>query len=114
MHRQRTIDGETSSEYHYYISSLSAKKPARLLEHIRDHWSIENRLHWSLDISFGDDDRRIRTGHGAENFSRLSRIALNLLKAEKKLKAGLKAKRLKCGWDHNYLLKVLTGPPGKN
>lgn len=112
--RKRTVDGETSSEYHYYISSLSATDPTKLLAHIRGHWSVENQLHWSLDVSFGDDDRRIRTGYGAENFSRLSRIALNLLKAEKTLNSGIKTKRLACGWNHDYLLKVLTGPPKRN
>ncbi len=107
---ERTVNGETSQEYHYYISSLPADVPEILLGYIRGHWSVENRPHWCLDISFADDARRIRSGYGAENFSRLSRIGLNLLKAEKKLKAGIKGKRLKCGWDHNYLLKVLTGP----
>jgi hypothetical protein len=61
-----------------------------------------------LDINFREDERRIRRGYGAENFSRLSRIALNLLKAEKQEKVGIKTKRLTCGWDHDYLLKVLT------
>lgn len=111
---KRTIEGETSSEYHYYISSLPADDPEKLLSYIRGHWSVENRLHWSLDISFGDDQRRTRAGNGAENASRLSRIALNLLKAEKTLKAGIKGKRLCCGWDHDYLLKVLIGPPNEN
>jgi len=110
---ERTIDGETSTEDHYYISSLAAD-PTTLLGYIRGHWSIENRLHWSLDISFADDDRRTRVGHGAENATRLARIALNLLKAETTLKAGIKSKRLMCGWDHDYLLTVLTGPPNEN
>lgn len=108
---ERTVDGETSREYHYYISSLPAGDPKKLLSYIRGHWSIENRLHWSLDISFADDERRTRTGNGAENASRLARIALNLLKADKSRKASLKAKRMMCGWDHNYLLKILLGPP---
>lgn len=114
VQRKRTLDGETSNECHYYISSLPSDDPEKLLAYIRGHWSVENNLHWCLDISFADDDRRIRTGHGAENYARLARIALNLLKAEKTLRAGIKSKRLKCGWDHNYLLKVLTGPPKKN
>ena len=105
----RTVNGETSEEYRYYISSLSAKDPERLLTLIRGHWGVENTLHWSLDISFREDDCRIRQGHAAENFSRLNRIALNLLKAEKQEKVGIKTKRLTCGWDHDYLLKVLTG-----
>ena len=114
VRRKRTVDGETSDEYHYYISSLPADDPEALLGYIRGHWSVENRLHWCLDISFADDDRRIRTGHGAENFARLARLALNLLKAERTLRVGIKSKRLNCGWDHNYLLKVLTGPPEEN
>lgn len=111
---ERTVDGETSLEYHYYITSLGADDPERLLGYIRGHWSIENRLHWSLDISFADDERRTRTGHAAENASRLARIALNLLKADNSRKASIKAKRMMCGWDHDYLLKVLLGPPKKN
>ena len=70
---------------------------------------MENNLHWCLDISFADDERRIRKGHGAENFARLSRIALNLLKAQTKHRAGIKTKRLRSGWDHDFLLLVLTG-----
>ena len=105
---KRTLDGQTSSEYRYYISSLSAKDPERLLTYIRDHWSVENNLHWSLDISFADDHRRIRKGHGAENFARLSRIALNLLNAQTQHKVGVKTKRLCCGWSQDYLFRVLT------
>jgi predicted transposase YbfD/YdcC len=104
----RAVGGETSREYRYYISSLPADDAERLLKLIRGHWGIENTLHWSLDINFREDERRIRRGHGAENFSRLSRIALNLLKSETTEKVGIKTKRLTCGWDHDYLLKVLT------
>lgn len=105
---RRTVEGKTSQEFRYYISSLLPHEPAKLLEYIRGHWGIENSVHWSLDINFREDERRIRQGHAAENFSRLSRIALNLLKAEKTCKVGIKSKRLNCGWDHRYLLKVLT------
>ena len=105
---KRTLNGKTSSEYHYYISSLPADTPSDLLARIRGHWGIENNLHWSLDVSFREDERRIRQGHAAENFSRLSRIALNLLKRETTCKVGIKSKRLRCGWEHAYLLKVLT------
>jgi predicted transposase YbfD/YdcC len=106
---KRTVGGQTSTEYRYYISSLPADNASRLLAYIRGHWGIENTLHWSLDINFREDDRRIRQGHAAENFARLARIALNLLKAEKTNDGGIKTKRLCCGWDHDYLLKVLTG-----
>ncbi len=106
---KRTVNGETSSEYRYYISSLGADNASRLLGYIRGHWEVENNLHWCLDISFREDECRIRQGHAAENFARLNRIALNLLKAEKTNDGGIKTKRLCCGWDHDYLLKVLTG-----
>jgi predicted transposase YbfD/YdcC len=105
---RRTVNGKTSVEYRYYISSLTAEDPARMLALIRGHWGIENSLHWSLDIAFREDDCRIRRGHAAENFSRLNRIALNLLKSETQQKVGIKTKRLVAGWDHDYLLSVLT------
>jgi predicted transposase YbfD/YdcC len=106
---RRTVGPETSEEYRYYISDLPADNASGLLAYIRGHWGIENTLHWCLDINFREDDRRIRQGHAAENFARLSRIALNLLKAETTNDGGIKTKRLCCGWDHDYLLKVLTG-----
>ena len=106
---KRTIGDETSTEYRYYITDLPADNASKLLACIRGHWGIENTLHWSLDINFREDERRIRQGHAAENFARLSRIALNLLKAEKTNDGGITTKRLCCGWDHDYLLKVLTG-----
>ena len=105
---RRTIQGQSSCEYRYYISSLPAGDPARLLGYTRGHWGVENGLHWCLDVSFADDQRRIRKGHGAENFARLARIGLNLLKAQTRHKVGIKTKRLCCGWNHDYLFRVLT------
>lgn len=106
---KRTVHGETSSEYRYYISSRPADNASGLLGHIRQHWGVENKLHWCLDISFREDECRIRKGHAAENFARLTRIAMNLLNAETTNRRGIKTKRLCCGWDHDYLLKVMTG-----
>jgi hypothetical protein len=80
----------------------------RIATAVRNHWRIENSLHWSLDVSFHEDMSRVRTGHAAENLSRVRRIALNLLKAETvHCKRGIKTKRLRAGWDHDYLLRVL-------
>jgi predicted transposase YbfD/YdcC len=94
-------------ETRYYISSLT-NTTARQIQHIvRSHWKIENSLHWVLDIAYREDESRIRTGHGAQNFALMRKITLNLLKQEMTVKAGIKAKRLNAGWDHSYLLGVL-------
>jgi predicted transposase YbfD/YdcC len=106
--RRQIIGQEPSVERHYYISSLDRRSTARrLAECIRGHWAVENNLHWQLDISFREDERRIRKGHGAENFSRLCRMALNMLKNEPTQKTGIAIKRQTCGWDNDYLLKVV-------
>jgi predicted transposase YbfD/YdcC len=103
----RQIGEQISTETHYYISSLNRRRTARKLAgYARGHWSVENHLHWQLDVSFDEDHNRSRKGHGAENFSRLRRIALNLLQQESSLSVGIKAKRKCCGWDLDYLLKV--------
>jgi predicted transposase YbfD/YdcC len=105
----RELPDHCSVERRYFISSLQNPDAQSMATCIRGHWGIENRLHWQLDVSFGEDQRRVRKDHGPENFSRLSRMSLNLLKNEKTLKVGVKAKRLRAGWDEPYLLKLLTG-----
>lgn len=78
-------------------------------EHIiRSHWSIENKLHWVLDIAFLEDQSRKRDGNAAQNFSVLNKIALNLLKNDKKIKVGIKGKRKKAGWDNSYIEHLLN------
>lgn len=104
----RRTGRQEQRERRYFISSIDTLDAQRMLERVRGHWGVENGLHWCLDVSFDEDRRRIRQGHAAENFSRLSRIALNLLKRERTNKHGIKTKRLRCGWDHDYLLTVLT------
>ena len=100
---------KVQQETHYYISTLDSRHNAQtMLSYVRGHWSVENNLHWHLDVTFGEDDRRLRKGHGAENFSRLSRVALNLLKAEKTPQKSIRVKRKLCGWSADFLLKVLT------
>ena len=99
-------DGVMTIAIRYYILSryISGK---RFGEAVRGHWGIENNLHWQLDVSFGEDQSRIRKGHADENFSSMRRTALSLLKKEKTAKVGIKNKRLAAGWDEQYLEKVL-------
>jgi predicted transposase YbfD/YdcC len=104
---QRQIGAETSCDTRHYLASLTGD-PTHLNQVIRTHWHIENKLHWVLDVAFREDDCRVRQGHAAENLAILRHIALNLLKQEKTAKCGIKNKRLKAGWDNDYLLKVLT------
>lgn len=102
------LSGKVTTERRYYISSRGGTDAKAMHEAVRGHWAVENQLHWQLDVSFGEDQRRIRKGHGAENFSRLCRLALNLLKRDKSVKIGVHGKRLKAGWDEHYLLRLLT------
>jgi predicted transposase YbfD/YdcC len=97
--------GTTERKTRYYITSLPPQAAPRA---IRQHWGIENKLHWVLDVAFGEDLSRKRQGHAAQNFSLLNRIALNLLRQDKTCKLGIHGKRLKAGWDNHYLLKLLT------
>jgi predicted transposase YbfD/YdcC len=109
---QRTVDGQTTVEQRYYISSRPGleEHAAKHLGHIiRQHWAIENRLHWVLDMAFDEDRCRVRLGQGARNLAVLRKIALNLLKREKSSKVGVATKRRRAGWDTDYLLKVLAG-----
>jgi predicted transposase YbfD/YdcC len=101
-------DGKECLDVRYYILSryLSGR---RFAEAVRTHWAIENRLHWQLDVTFQEDQCRLRKGHADANFSSLRRTALSLLKNEPTAKVGIKNKRLLAGWDETYLAKVLTG-----
>ncbi len=107
VERERVVGDKKSYETHLYISSLEADAE-EFAQAVRSHWEVENRLHWVLDIAFREDESRIRNGNGAENMSTIRKIALNLLRQEKTLKRGIKAKRLKAGWDRSYLTKVIN------
>lgn len=98
---------KTEKATRYYISSLLAT-PNEFEKAIRSHWTIENKLHWTLDVAFAEDASRKRTNNASQNFSILNKIALNLLKNEKSSKVGVKSRRLKAGWDNHYLIKVLN------
>jgi predicted transposase YbfD/YdcC len=108
LNTERTIlsTGEHQTETRYYISSRNGTAK-EILEIIRSHWGIENKLHWSLDVQFGEDASRKRAGNAAENFSTINRLILNILKNEKSTKLSIKKKRLNAGWDESYLEKLI-------
>jgi predicted transposase YbfD/YdcC len=97
--------GETQQETRYYISSLKANA-TQLNEKIRDHWKIENSLHWILDVAFHEDQSQKRAGNAAQNFSVINRIALNLLKSDTS-KGSIKGKRLRSAWNDQFLEHIL-------
>lgn len=103
---ERYVGDEHSVEDRHFIGSATPLA-AEALRATRAHWQIENSLHWVLDIAFREDESRLRTGNGPQNFAVLRHIALNALKQERTAKLGVKNKRLKAGWDEAYLLKVL-------
>ena len=106
IQRERREADRTHTETIYYISSL-APDAKRLLASIRHHWSIENAFHWVLDVTFGEDDSRVRSGSAPENFALLRHLALNILKQDKS-KASLKQKRFRAALNDQFLLHLLS------
>jgi len=105
--RRREVDGETSDETVFYISSLPPK--VRLLSrHARGHWSIENSQHWVLDVVFDEDSSRIRKGASPEISSCIRRLALNILQQDSSLKENIRGKRLRAGWDDRVRDAILA------
>lgn len=102
----KNSDKPTETFTRYYISSLLSGA-THLQRAIRLHWGIENKLHWVLYVAFSEDASRKRIGNAAQNFSILSKIALNLLKKDTATKQGIKGKKLKAAYDHDYLIKIL-------
>ncbi len=109
VERERQFRDKTESETSFYIGSIG-DKATDFAHAVRSHWGIENSLHWVLDVAFREDDSRVRKGAAPENFAVLRHIALNMIKKETSLKKkSIKTKRLRAGWDNDYLLKVLNG-----
>lgn len=102
----RATKDKSTQELRFYISSLSANAE-KLAKGIRSHWSIENELHWQLDVTYREDLSRVRKGNGAENLSVVRRATLNLLKEDKTSKVGLQKRRMKASWKREYLLGLI-------
>ena len=102
----RDVNGQVTTERRYYLSSLP-QDIFCFARAVRSHWGVENSLHWHMDVSFGEDQSRARTGFAAENLATLRRLALNMLKREKTKKRGIRGKQKNAGWDHSYLLRLL-------
>jgi predicted transposase YbfD/YdcC len=106
--------GKVTTERRYFISSHDGTDAPWIGEGVRGHWGVENGLHWCLDVAMNEDDSRLRVNHGAENFSRLRRMALNKLKRwkikkanGKVLQAGIRLKQQACGWSREFLIQAL-------
>ena len=97
---------KTTTEIRFFISSLAADAQKHA-EVIRGHWSIENSLHWVLDVTFNEDASRVRRGYGAENLGLLRRLSVNLLKRETS-KMSLRMKRYRASMNDNFMVKILT------
>jgi predicted transposase YbfD/YdcC len=107
----RTSAGVSTRAVRYFLCSFPAQtqKEVRLFARsVRRHWGIENRLHWVLDIAFREDACRLRKDHAAENLAIIRHIALNLLRQDMTSKIGVKNRRLKAGWDLDYLESLLA------
>lgn len=102
----RYVGDKKTTERRYYINSLPMNA-SRFSQAVRTHWTIENQLHWSLDVSFNEDQCRVRKDNAPENFSIIRQITLGMLKREKTSKVGINIKRNKAGWDNRYLAKIL-------
>ena len=108
MVRSERREGEqVSVETRYYISSLESEA-RRFLGAARSHWGIENSVHWVLDVSFREDESRVRTGNAPENLATMRHVALNLLRQDRQSRISIKAKRKLAAWDNDYLLSILS------
>ena len=106
VERTRRLWNQTTHEVQFYLSSLEADA-VKIGRAIRQHWGIENQLHWTLDVTFGEDSSRVRRLHAPENLGLLRRLALNALNQEQSFKGSLASKRRRAGWNNDYLLQIL-------
>jgi predicted transposase YbfD/YdcC len=106
----RTVNDVTSHEVRYFIASLDATDPEKFARAVRNHWSVENNLHWVLDVAFDEDACRVRKDNAPENMAMLRHLALNLIKRDTTNKRGVQTRRKMAGWSPDYLLHLLGAP----
>lgn len=104
---ERRLWNKTTYEVRYYISSLTSDAKV-FAQAVRSHWGIENSLHWVLDVTFAEDNSRIRKDHAPQNFALLRHLAINLLRQEKTVNRSLAQKRYRAALDNDYLLRVIA------
>lgn len=102
----REVAGQVSQQTRYYLSDLALSAQA-FNRYIRHHWGIENGLHWSLDVVFGEDRQRVRMGQAADNFATIRKLALQVLNRVDD-KESIKNRRKRAGWDDNYMLNIVS------
>jgi len=102
----REVDGRTSIQRRYYLSSLPADV-ARFAAAVRGHWEIENCVHWVLDVQLGEDRCGVRQHNAAQNLATLRVLCLNLLRRDRQRRCGIRTKQKAASWDHDYLLALL-------
>lgn len=105
---ERTLSGETTSERRFFISSLPGTDAEHFAQAVRAHWGIENGLHWVMDVTFRQDECRVRVRNAAQNFATLRHLALNLIRQETSVNGSLRGRRRRAGWDEAYLGRILT------
>lgn len=104
---ERWVGGHTHTETRYYISSRQGNAE-QLLHYVRSHWGIENQLHWVLDMSFGEDQSRIRKGNAPNNIAVIRHVVLNAINAVKSKRTSIKQMRKLAGWSDDALTKILS------
>jgi predicted transposase YbfD/YdcC len=104
---ERRLWNKTTYEVRYYISSLSSDAKVFAIA-VRSHWGIENSLHWVLDVTFAEDNSRIRKDNAPQNLALLRHLAINLLRQEKTVNSSLAQKRYRAALDNNYLARVIA------
>jgi predicted transposase YbfD/YdcC len=105
---ERTVDGKVTCGTRLFITSRKSLTAKQALASVRGHWQIENKLHWTLDVAFREDESRLRAENAAENFAVVRHVALNLLRSVQGSKVGIKNRRLEAGWSDKFLMKVLA------